>query len=99
MFKIGDIVINKEEYGSVYRITSCKNNYLGKIVAVHGCEIELETMRAEVGSIGYKFIVEAKYFELYKDNRKTVEKIKKKDSKKCMFKIKSIEDIILRGRH
>ena len=79
MFKIGDLVVNKPEFDSIYRITSCKNNYIGKVVEICGVDqIKIETVRANERGFLDCYTVFSKYFKTLKDNQETVLKIRVK---------------------
>lgn len=83
MFKVGDLVVNKKECQDQYRITSYRRGYIGRVTRIYDdYEIEVETVKIEEGAIGDRFIVYVKHFELYKDNRKTIDKIRESENKK-----------------
>lgn len=83
MFKIGDLIVNKKDYEDEYRITTCKRGYIGRIIRIcNDYEIEVETVEIEEGMILEKFVVCTRHFELYKDNRVTIDKIKESENKK-----------------
>ena len=78
MFKIGDFVVGKKEYASVYSATSYRKKFVGKVLDRNGSgkEIRVEIIESTAPKeIGMAFWVDSIFFEAHKNNQVTLKRL------------------------